>query len=155
MQDAVNGGLQPQPWHHNIIQAGPYPIFPKIHPDLHMYYGYKNAPICPSTAYQGSKQFEYIQYGIGMHSMGVFSLNHDTKTSYRLGHTPVCFLKFTPTAPTSTCKDAPICPPTASQGAKHFIYIQYGCGMQSMGVGSLNHDTTTSYRLSHHTPVFI
>jgi hypothetical protein len=29
---------------------------------------------------------------------------------------------------------------------KHFIYIQYGCGMQSLGVWSLNHDTTTSYR---------
>jgi hypothetical protein len=28
-----------------------------------------------------------------------------------------------------------------------FVYIQYGCGMQSMGVCSLNHDTVTSYRL--------
>jgi hypothetical protein len=32
---------------------------------------------------------------------------------------------------------------------KHFVYIQYGCGMLSMGVCSLNHDTTTSYRLGH------
>jgi hypothetical protein len=31
----------------------------------------------------------------------------------------------------------------------HFVYIQYGCGMQSMGVGSLNYDITTSYRLSN------
>jgi len=30
MWDAVNGGLQPQSWHHNIIQARPHPIFPKI-----------------------------------------------------------------------------------------------------------------------------
>jgi hypothetical protein len=29
---------------------------------------------------------------------------------------------------------------------KLFIYIQYGCGMQSMRVFSLNHDTATSYR---------
>jgi hypothetical protein len=42
------------------------------------------------------KLFAYIQYGCGMQSMGVFSLNHDTATSYRLGHTPF-FLKFTPT----------------------------------------------------------
>jgi hypothetical protein len=29
---------------------------------------------------------------------------------------------------------------------KHFVYIQYGCGMQSMEAVGLNHDTTTSYR---------
>jgi len=32
---------------------------------------------------------------------------------------------------------------------KHFVYIQYGCGMQSMRVCSLKHDTATSYRLGH------
>ena len=32
MWDTVNGGLQPQPWHHNIIQAQSYTIFPKITP---------------------------------------------------------------------------------------------------------------------------
>ena len=36
---------------------------------------------------------------------------------------------------------------------KHFVYIQYGCGMQSMGVSSLKHDTATSYRLGH-SPFF-
>jgi hypothetical protein len=35
----------------------------------------------------------------------------------------------------------------------HFLYIQYGCGMQSGMVYSLNHDTITSYRL-HLTPIF-
>ena len=28
---------------------------------------------------------------------------------------------------------------------KHFIYLQYGCGMQLTGLPSLNHDTTTSF----------
>jgi hypothetical protein len=55
MWDAVNGGLQPQPWHRNIIQARPNPIFPKIHPHLHMQYSYKDAPICQSTASQCAK----------------------------------------------------------------------------------------------------
>jgi hypothetical protein len=32
---------------------------------------------------------------------------------------------------------------------KHYVNIQYGCGMESMGVFSLKHDTTTSYRLGH------
>jgi hypothetical protein len=36
-----------------------------------------------------------------MQSMGVCSLNHDTATSYRLGHTPF-FLKFTPTCTCNT-----------------------------------------------------
>jgi hypothetical protein len=36
---------------------------------------------------------------------------------------------------------------------KHFIYIQYGCGKQSAGVYSLNHDTTTSFGI-HLTPIF-
>ncbi len=30
---------------------------------------------------------------------------------------------------------------------KHFVYIQYGCGMQSEASCSLNHDITTSLRL--------
>ncbi len=30
---------------------------------------------------------------------------------------------------------------------KHFIYIQYGCGMQSAMVYSLNHDTTMLFGL--------
>ena len=36
MWDAVNGGLKPQPWHRDIIQARPYPISPKNPPHLHM-----------------------------------------------------------------------------------------------------------------------
>jgi hypothetical protein len=37
MWDAVSGGLQPQPWHHNIISASPYPNFPKFCPHLQRY----------------------------------------------------------------------------------------------------------------------
>ncbi len=36
---------------------------------------------------------------------------------------------------------------------KHFLYIQYGCGMQSVVVYSLNHDTIMSFGL-HLTPIF-
>jgi hypothetical protein len=71
------------PQHHNHT-GRPYPISPKIHPHLNTYYGYNDAPICPSTASQGElKLFVYIQYGCGMQSMRVFSLNHDTATSHR------------------------------------------------------------------------
>ena len=36
---------------------------------------------------------------------------------------------------------------------KHFVYIQYGCGIQSEASCSLNHDTTTSFGFGH-TAIF-
>ena len=83
-----------------------------------------------------------------MQSLGVWSLDqHDTTTSLGLGHSPF-FLKFTPIC---TCNTAirmhPYANPQHLKVLEHFVYIQYGCGMQSMGVCSLNHDTATSYRL--------
>ena len=100
------------------------------------------------------KHFVYIQYGCGMQSMGVCSLNHDTTTSYRLGHTPFS-LKCTNTC---TCNTAIRIHPYAHlqhfKVLKHFVYIECRCGLQSMGVYSLNHDTATPYRLSH-TPFFL
>ena len=74
-------------------------------------------------------------------------------TSYRLCHTPFS-LKFTPTC--TMCYSYRVYPPYVQhlKVLKHFVYIQYGCGMQSMGVFSLNHDLTTSFRLSH-TPFFL
>jgi len=104
------------------------------------------------------KRFVYTQYGCGMHSMGVFSLNHDTAiaTSYRIGHS------HTPHFPKIhlhlhmyySIRMHPYAHPQHLKVLKHFVYTQYGCGMHSMGVCSLNHDTTTSYRLGH-TPVFL
>jgi hypothetical protein len=67
------------PQHHT---GSAIPHFPDTPPHLNTYYGYNDAPICPSTASQGAKHFVYIQYGCGIESMRVFSLNHDTATSY-------------------------------------------------------------------------
>ena len=78
--DAVNGGLEPQPWHRNIIQARPYPIFPEIHPHLHM--------ICPSTAPQGAKTLCINAKWMWDAVNGGFQPYYDTTTSYRLGHPP-------------------------------------------------------------------
>ncbi len=100
------------------------------------------------------KHFVYIQYGCGMQSMGVCSLNHETATSYRLGHTPFS-LKFTPTC---TCNTAirmhPYANPQHLKVLKLCVYTQYGCGTQSMWACSLNHYTATSYRLGY-TPFFL
>jgi hypothetical protein len=83
--------------------------------------------------------------------MRVCSLNHDTASSYRLSHTPI-FLKMHPHPTFTMYKGIRVYPyahPQHLKVLKHLVYIQYGCGMQSMGVCSLNHDTATSYRLGH------
>jgi hypothetical protein len=154
MWDSINGGLKPQPWHRNIIQARPYPNSPKTHPHLHTYYSVRMHPYAHPQHLKVLKLFAYTQYECGMQSIGVWSLNHDTATSYRLGHTP--FPQKSP--PTCTCNTAIRMHPYAHlqhlKMLKHFLYIQYECGMPSVGVCSLNHDTTISYRLGH-TPFFL
>ncbi len=84
MWDAVRGGLEPQPWHHYVIWALPYPNFPKIWPPPAQVWQWKGAPICPSIAYGGVNHFIYIQYGCRMQSVVVWSLNHDTTMSFGL-----------------------------------------------------------------------
>jgi len=109
---------------------------------------HKDAPICPSTASQGAKTL-FIHPIWMWDAMGICSLYNDPTTSYRLGHTP--FSLKSPT--TCTCNTAimmhPYAHPQHLKKLKLFVYIQYGCEMQSMRVCSLNHDTTTSYRLGH------
>jgi hypothetical protein len=118
MLDTVNGGLQPQPWHHNIIQTQPFSIFSKIHPHLHSYNGYKGVPICPSTASKGAKtlcihpiwMLDTVNGGlqpqpwhhniITAQPFSIFSNIHPHLHSYN-GY-----------------KGVPICPSTASQGTK-------------------------------------
>jgi hypothetical protein len=96
------------------------PIFLKIHPHLYGHNSVRVHPYAHPQHLKVLKHFLFIQYGCGMQSLGVLILNHDTTTSYRLGHTPFS-LKFTPTCTCNTAiayKDPPICPSTASQGAK-------------------------------------
>ena len=100
------------------------------------------------------KHFVYIQYGCGMQSMGVCSLNHDLTTSYRLGHTPFS-LKFNPTCTMFyVIRVCPYAHPQLLKVLKHYAYICHGWRMQSLGVWSLNHYTTTSLGLSH-APIFL
>jgi hypothetical protein len=61
-----------------------------------MYYGIRVYPYAHPQHLKVLKYFLYIQYGYGMQLMEAVGLNHDTTTSYRLGHTPFP-LKFTPT----------------------------------------------------------
>jgi hypothetical protein len=125
------------------------PHYPKIHPRLHMYYGIRVDPYAHPQHLKVLKHFVYIQYVCGMHSMGVCSLNHGTTTSYRLSNTPFSRKIHPHLHMYQGIRVYPYAHLQHLKVLKHFVYIQYGCGMHSMGVCSLNHDTTTSYRLSN------
>ncbi len=92
IRDAVSSGLQPQPWHHTVIWAMPYPNFPKFGPHpLHSYNSVIVHPYAHPQHMKVLKHFMFIQYGCGMQSVVVYSLNHDhdTTTSFGLRLTPI------------------------------------------------------------------
>ncbi len=81
------------------------------------------------------------------------NLNHDFTTSLGLSHTPN-FSKIYPYLQRHiSVRLHPHVHPQHIKVLKHILYIWNGCGMQSMGLCNLNHDFTTSLRLSH-TPNF-
>ncbi len=119
--------------------------------------------ICTSTvtAFQEAvlKHFVYIQYGCGIHSKGGCILYHHTQQPNLVlsQHTPTPNLKMHPPI-TSTpvlhmyygirVHPYPYCVhPQHIKVLKHFVYIQYGCGIKSKACCSLNNDITTSFRL--------
>ncbi len=80
-----------------------------------------------------------------MQSMGLWSLNHDLPTSLGL-----IVVKIHPHLHRRNSVRVHTCAhPQYSKALKHVLYIWYGCGMQSMGLWSLNHYLTTSLRLSY------
>ncbi len=147
MWDAVHGGLEPQPSHdYNITWVQPYPtpLFLKSIPELHRHNSVRGESYAHSQHIKVLKHFIYIWYGCGMQSMGVWNLNHHITTSLGLSPTPI-FLKSTPNLHRHNSVYAH---PQHIKVLKHFVYTWYGCGMQSMGVWSLNHHITTSLGLS-------
>ena len=84
-----------------------------------------------------------------MQSTGLWSLNHDLTTSLGLSHTPN-FPKIHPHFQRCiSIRVHPYAHPQHIKVLKHFVYIWYGCGMQSTGLWSLNHDLTTSLGLTY------
>ncbi len=109
----------------------------------------KGGPICPSTAYQGAKilwihmtwMWDALQVGLEPKPWSYISLG--------LNNTLI-FLKSTPEDlhMHNNVRVPPYGPPQHNKMLKHFIYIWYEFGMQSMGVWSLKHDTTISFELN-------
>ncbi len=94
--DAVSRGLQPQSWHNNVIWAPPYPNRPKFGPHFHGYNSVRVHPYAHPQHMKVLKHLIYIQYGCGKQSAGVYSLHHDTTTSFGIRLTPI-FQNLAPT----------------------------------------------------------
>ena len=78
------------------IWALPYPNFSKFCPHLHRYNSVRVHPYAHPQHIKVLNHFPYIQYGCGMQSGMVYSLNHDTITSFGLHLTPI-FQNLPPT----------------------------------------------------------
>ncbi len=127
-----------------------YPLNSKIHPRPAEAYHCKGGPICLYRQHiKVPKHCVYIQYGCGVQSEDCCSLSFDiSMTSHRL----------TPGLQSSTHKipkSNPTCRGVSLQRwthmhrqhikvPKHFVYIQYGYGIQSEACCGLHFDTMTS-----------
>ncbi len=151
---AVSGGLKSQPWHHNNIWAPPYSNFPKFCFHLHRYNSVRVHQYAHPKHMKVLKHCIYIQYGCGMQSVEAYSLNHVTTMSFGLPLIPISkpFASTNHQHRYTSVWLHQYAQPQHMKVLKHFIYIQYGCGLQTAVVYSLNHDTTMSFGLRH-TPI--
>ncbi len=97
--------------------------------------------------------FIHIQYGCGMHSVVVYSLSHDIHNNVNWASPYPNFPKVS--SHLQRYNSVMVHPYAHLQHMKllkHFLYIQYRCGMQSTVVYSLNHDTTMSFGLIWPSP---
>ena len=154
MCDALQVGLERQPWHYNITWAWAQPNFPKIHPRPAQAEQCKGAHICPSAAYQGAEtlcihikwMWDALQAGL-----------EPQPWHYNITQAPPTpiFLKSSPNLHrhSRVLRAHTYAHPQHIKVLKHFVYIWYGCGMQSEADCSLNNETTIPFALTH-TPIF-
>jgi hypothetical protein len=81
--------------------------------------------------------------------MGLWSLNHDLTISLRLSYVPNLPKIHPHLHRRNSVRVHPFAHSQYTKVLKHFVYTWFGCGMQSTGLWSLNHDLTTSLGLSH------
>ncbi len=84
--------------------------------------------------------------------MGVWSLNCDLTALLGLSYVPNLPEIHPHLHRQNSVRVHPFAHPQYIKVLKHFVYTWFGCGMQSAGLWSLNHDLTTSLGLSH-TPI--
>ena len=137
--------------HHITTSLGlsPTPIFLKSIPDLHRRNGIRVDAYTHPQHIKVLKHFIYIQDGYGMLFIGVLSLNHHITTLLGLSPTPIFHKSILNLHRHNGIMVDPYAHSQHIKMLRHFLYIQYGCGMQSEASCSLNHHNTTSLGLSH------
>ncbi len=95
------------------------------------------------------KHFTYIHYGCGKQSAVVYSLNHNIMASFHLTVAKNC-LNQTQHRQCNGVRVHSYAYVSHKKVEKHFIYVNYGCGKQSKGDNSLNHDIMASFPLNSH-----
>ncbi len=89
-----------------------------------------------------------------MQSIGVWNLNHHIATSLGLSPTQIFLKSILDLQRHNSVRMDSFAHSQHIKVLEYFVYTWYECGMQSMGVGSLNHHITTSLWLSP-TPIFL
>ena len=138
--------------HDVSLQLSHTPNFPKIHPPTFRgIYQCKGTPTCPSTAYQTDETL--CMYIIWMWDAVYRALKPQPWLYNILGlsHTPNLAIIHPHLQRHISVRVHPHVHPQHIKVLKHFAYISYGCGMQSMGLWSLNHDVSLGL---NHTPNF-
>jgi len=127
--------------HNNNIWASPYPNFPKFSSHLRRYNSVMVHPHAHPQHMKLLKHFLYIQYGCEMQSAVAHGLNYDTHNVIAAQPYPN-FPNFGPHLHRyNSVRVHPYAHPQHMKVLNHCIHIQYGCGMQSVVVYSLNHTT--------------
>ena len=127
------------------------PKTPKFTTDLQRRITVRVAPYAYKQHIKVPKHFEYIQYGCGIQSEDWCSLSFDIMTSHwltGLQSTPKKFQNPPPTCRGVSLQGWPHMHRQHIKVLKHFVYIQYGCGIQSEDCCSLSFDIMTSHRLT-------
>ena len=120
------------------------PIYPKIHPHP---YGRNSVRVHPYPHPQHLKLLKhfYTSNMVGGCSLLGFAASTMTPQYHSDLAMPQFSKIYSHPYGRNSVRVHPYAHPQHLKVLKHFVYIQYGCGMQSMGVCSLNHDT------KHHT----
>ncbi len=147
MWDVVYGALEHQPWPYNITKTAMPLILQKSTPTCTrgLVKRYTHMPI--HSTYQGA--ITLCIYMIWMWDAVYVALEPQPwPNNITFVHLCPQFCKNPPLpAQVEQCKGTPICSSTAHiKVLQHFVHI---CGMWSMRLWNLNHDLTTSLRLSH------
>ncbi len=98
------------------------------------------------------KHFSYIQYGCGKQSVVVYSLNIVVIPSFHSSHAGPNYQNLGQLCQCNSVRVHPCAYPQHMMVLKLFLYIQHGCGKQSVLVFSLKNVIMKSFHSSHAGP---